>query len=99
MNKYEFTARGKRWNDEDEIYTIESDTPQNALTKIRILHGEDAYRRIYMCYDCDNHESVRSLFSYGMLREQLIRDYGRKYYYHIKKVERRKYLENLRERG
>ena len=82
---YEFTCRGKNWNDKDESYLIESNNPYNALTKLRILHGEDVYRRCYMVYDCEEQECVPDLFSYGMLREQLKRDFGRKYFYHIKK--------------
>ena len=80
---YEFTCRGKNWVDIDESYLIESDTPRNALTKLRILHGEDVYRRCYMVYDCEEHECVPDLYSYGMLREQLIRDFGRKYYHKV----------------
>lgn len=80
---YEFTCGGKNWNDGDESYLIESNNPYDALTKLRILHGEDVYRRCYMVYDCEEHEIVHNLFSYGMLREQLIRDFGRKYYYKV----------------
>ena len=94
---YEFTCRGKNWNDKDESYLIESNNPYNALTKLRILHGEDVYRRCYMVIDLDLPGLVRELFSYGMLREQLMRDFGRKYYYHIKKENRKKELK--RERG
>lgn len=80
---YEFTCRGKSWNDEDESYLIKSDNPHNALTKLRILYGEDVYRRCYMVFDCDNQECIKGLFSYGLLQEQLIRDFGRKYYHKV----------------
>lgn len=82
---YEFTCRGKSWNDEDECYEINSDTPRNALTKLRILHGEDVYRRCYMVYDCDNQKCVKDLFSYGIFRERRIRDVGRKYFHKVEK--------------
>lgn len=93
LNLYDFFVNGSKWNSKEEQYSILSDNPYNALTKLRILHGEDVYRRCYMVYDCEVHECVRSLFSYGMLREQLIRDFGRKYYYKV--LSRRKKIWKL----
>lgn len=79
MNLYEFWVNGKTWKDPEEQYLIESDNPYNALTKLRILHGNDTYERAYGCYDCENQEMVRELYSYTMLREQRYRRLGRKY--------------------
>ena len=88
LNLYEFYVNGEKWNSPEERYLIESDTPRNALTKLRILHGESVYRRCYMVFGNDKNpeyasENIKELFSYGMLREQLIRDFGRKYYYKV----------------
>lgn len=82
LSLFDFTCRGKNWNDNDEVYSIISDTPENALTKLRILHGEDVYRRCYMVFDCDRQECVRELFSYGVFRERMQRDVGKKYFYY-----------------
>ena len=79
MNNYEIFCNGKQWNDNDDVYSVLSDTPHNALTKCKILYGDDILSRCYMIYE--NGENVRELFSYGMVREKQKRLYGTKYYY------------------
>lgn len=87
MNTYKFYVNGEKWNSPEENYIVKSDNPRNALTKLRILYGESVYRRCYMVYGNDKDhkylENITDLFSYGMLREQLIRDFGRKYYHKV----------------
>ena len=75
MKTYELTARGQRWNDSDEVLTIQSDSAENAITKARILKGRDFYDRLYMI--TEDGELVREYYSYGMLREQVAREIGR----------------------
>lgn len=66
--------KGKGWKYGNTI-KIKSDNPRNALTKLRIKFGEDAYRRC--CLVFSNNEVVKELSSYGMYVEQRIRDNGR----------------------
>lgn len=79
MNLYGFYVNGEKWNDPEERYLIESDNPFNALTKLRILHGNDTYERCYGCWDCEKQEIVKELYSYTMLRERTYRRLGRKW--------------------
>lgn len=85
LNLYEFVVNGEKWDSPEETYSILSDNPYNALTKLRILYGESVYRRCYGVYGESRKgfslERIGELFSYGMLKEQIKRDYGRKYYY------------------
>lgn len=85
LNLYEFYVNGEKWNSPEETYHISSDKPENALTKLRIIHGKSVYERCYGCYDCENQEIVKDLYSYTMFRERVFRRIGRKYYYYIKK--------------
>lgn len=82
---FRLTARGKKWNDRDEVFNMSADTPENAITKARIVRGEDCYRRLYMVQEvvngARNHlyqqlEDIPHLTSYGMICEQMRRDYG-----------------------
>lgn len=85
LKLYEFSVNGEKWDDKEDYYLIESDNPRNALTKLRILHGESVYRRCYMVTERKDFEGhlVGDLYSYGMLKERGIRDYGRKYFYKV----------------
>lgn len=79
MNCYEIVCCGKKWDDNDDVFPILSDTPRNAITKCKILYGDDVLNRCYMVME--NGENVRELFSYGMYVEKQKRLYGTKYYY------------------
>lgn len=79
LNCYTIYCRGKKWDDNDDEYNILSDTPRNAITKCKILYGDDILERCYMVME--NGENVRELFSYGMYVEKYKRLYGTKYYY------------------
>ena len=81
LNHYEIYCNGKKL-DNDDVYEILSDTPHNALTKCKILYGDDVLYRCYMIFE--NGENVRELFSYGMIREIMKRVHGVKHYYYMK---------------
>lgn len=86
MENYKLTARGKKWNDRDEKIEVKASTPEQAITKARILKGEDFYRRLYYVavivhksLFTEDLWEISDLCSYGMLREQMRRDYGMSY--------------------
>jgi len=85
-NLYRLTANGKKWNDRDEVFNITADSPEQAITKARIVRGESCYRRLYMVQEvvngCRNHiyqqlADLAPYMSYGMHEERMRRDFGR----------------------
>lgn len=83
LTNYRLVARGKKWNDKDEKINMLAATPEQAITKARIVRGEDFYRRLYWIAVAPNRNmlyedlwEITDLCGYGMLRELMIRDYG-----------------------
>lgn len=80
---YRLEARGKKWNDRNEKINILAATPEQAITKARIVRGEDFYRRLFSIAVAPHRNmlfndtwEIRELCSYGMYLEQMRRDYG-----------------------
>ena len=83
MENYRLIANGKKWNDRDESIEVKASSPEQAITKARILKGEDFYRRLYYVAVIvhkslfgDDLWEIADLCSYGMFQEQMRRDYG-----------------------
>ena len=80
---YRLEARAKTWDGRNEKINILAATPEQAITKARIIRGEDFYRRLFWIAVAPHRNmlfkdycEIPDLCSYGMLREQMRRDYG-----------------------
>lgn len=78
MDSFKLLATGEKWNSRDEKLVVKASTAEQAITKARILKGEDFYRRLYWIAAITEEGlwEITDLCSYGMLREKMRRDYG-----------------------
>lgn len=81
MVNYRVWACGEKWGDKDEIVNMLANTPEQAITKLRIIRGESFYRRMYQIAiapsrNClyKNYIIIPELSSYGMVKELCRRD-------------------------
>lgn len=86
MKNYRCFARAKRFGEKELQFNMLATSPEAALTKIRIVRGEDVYRRMYDIIACEHRNHMHTDFdetdrlgSYNLLMEQMRRDYGNNY--------------------
>lgn len=90
MKNYRCFARAEKFGEKDLEFNMIATSPEAALTKIRIVRGEDVYRRMYDIVACTKRnltytefDETDRLASYNLLQEQMRRDFG--YHYMMRK--------------
>ena len=94
IRNYRCFATAAKFGEKELQFNMMASSPEVALTKIRIVRGEDVYRRLYDIIACDhrNHfysdfDETDRLFSYNLHIERIRRDYGNHYWKNTPGVE------------